>query len=302
MGCWERAVAKPLFPALAAQWGLTATAPASQPSEPGNKARSSFGPVRQCPRTPAAKLTPTDPTSAVRNTHPTALVTTVTFDILRVRVPQGLLSKSGKVWNHVETGFLPANMTTVLHRNGLRIARGSVDAWPPIKAIFDTEPRVETSQNRLTLNNGLPLVLELDPLPRDQLLFVYRRDGSLAGAPWRSSRNLLRIDYGVSPNRVEALLLEVVPAIRLDSLAANKPRAADLWDRDAALADHSLAIKDLAFRVELAPAQFLAIGPSSATLELPYVMGSLLLCEDKGGEKFESMYFITPTATRNGGR
>ncbi|MCL2330136.1 MAG: hypothetical protein FWC56_02415, partial [Phycisphaerae bacterium] len=198
----------------------------------------------------------------------------------------------------VDTNFLPAETISVLHRNGLRVARGSTDAWPPIKAIFETEPRAEVAQDRATLNDGLPLMLDLAPLPRDQLLFVYRRDGSLAGAQWRSSRNLFRIVYGISPDRSDSLLLEVMPAIRLDSPAANRPRGAELWDRRSPLPDNSLTIQDLAFRAELSPGQFLVIGPSAATLELPYVMGSLVLCEERGGTKYETIYFVTPTLIR----
>jgi hypothetical protein len=232
--------------------------------------------------------------------RPAIVVTTVTFDVLRVRVPQGLLSRSGKIWNHVDTSFLPDPTVNVLHRNGLRVARGEADAWPPIKAILETEANVETAQSQLSVSNGFPLLLDVDPAPRDQLLFVYRRDGSMAGAPWPSSRNLLRIDYGISPTNSQALLFDVVPAIRPDSPAAYAPRGAERWNLSSILADRTMTIRDLAFRVELAPEQFLAIGPSTATRDLPYVIGSLLLCEEKAGEKFESIYFITPTVTRSG--
>lgn len=232
--------------------------------------------------------------------RPAIVVTTVTFDVLRVRVPQGFLSQSGKIWNHVDTSFLPDTTVNVLHRNGLRVARGEAHAWPPIKAILETEANVETAQSQLSVSNGFPLLLDVDPAPRDQLLFVYRRDGSMAGAPWPASRNLLRIDYGISPTNSQALLFDVVPAIRPDSPAAYAPRGAERWNLSSVLADRTMTIRDLAFRAELAPEQFLAIGPSTATRDLPYVIGSLLLCEEKAGEKFESIYFITPTVTRSG--
>lgn len=283
---------KPLFPSLA----VNAAATTSPAASPVNKPVTTGEPI-------AVEHNPTNSTQSSTTTslyRPGIVVTVITFDVLRVRVPQGLLSESGKIWNHVDPGFLPAPTISVLHRNGLKVARGQADAWPPIKAILDTEPRVETAQSRLTVNNGLPLMLDLAPMPRDQLLFVYRRDGSLAGAPWRSSRNLLRLDYGISPTNSQALLLDVVPAIRPDSPAADAPRGAELWNPTATLADRTLAIRDLTFRVELAPNQFLAIGPSTATRELPYVMGSLLLCEENAGDKFESIYFITPTVTRSG--
>lgn len=243
---------------------------------------------------------PVSASSRDATASPGLLVTTFTFDILRIRVPQGTFSSSGKVWNHLQTDFLPAETSQLLHRNGLRIARAGPDAWPPIRALLDTEPRVENAQSRLTMSNGLPLLLELDQQPKDQILFLYRRDGTLAGAPWQSSTNLLHIDYGLAPSGADSVLLQVAPELRLDSPAAQAPRGMETW-KPSVNPPRSRVLSDLAFRVELAPGDFLAIGPSSATRELPYIMGSLLLCEEILGEKYESMYLITPTLAHAGG-
>ncbi len=231
--------------------------------------------------------------------QPSFLVTHITFDVVRVRVPNGLLSSSGKIWNHLDTEFLPAETLKLLHQNGIKPARGMQESWPPIKAILETERRVESSQNNLTVSNGLPLLLELDR-PKDQILFVYRRDGTLAGAPWKTSTNLLRVEYGMSPRRADGMLFEVMPELRPDSDAAHEPRGIERWN-PAPPGDRSLVLRDLAFRVELAPGQFIAIGPSPVIRELPFVVGSLMLSEEREGEKFESMYFLTPTVTRTGG-
>ena len=228
-------------------------------------------------------------------------MTVVTFNILHVRAPVGTFSQSGKIWNHMDPAFLPGETVRLLHRNGLVVARGRADAWAPIRAILETEPRVENAQNTLTVNNGLPLILELDRQPKDQLLFLYRRDGTLAGAPWKASTNLLRIVYGVPPNAPDGLLLEIAPELRLDSPAAQAPRGIERWDPGREQAGRSLVIGELAFRVQLAPQEFVAIGPSPATREVPYIMGSLFLTEERQGERLESMYLITPTVSHEGG-
>lgn len=242
------------------------------------------------PAVPAAEIM-TDPSQ-----DPVG-VTTFTFDVMQVRGPQGLFSESGKLWNHLDAGFLPAEDTAFLHRNGLRVARADAEAWPPIRAILETEPHVQTAQTRLTMSNGLPLLLELDRDPRDQILFLYRRDGTLAGAPWRGSTNALRIEYGILPTDARSVLLEICPELRLDLPAAQTLRGGEQWSPHPA-PPRSRIIRELAFRVQLAPGQFAAIGPSSATRELPYIMGALLLCEEQEGEMFESIYFITPTLSR----
>ncbi|HOA73571.1 MAG TPA: hypothetical protein PL151_08245 [Phycisphaerae bacterium] len=286
------------------------TLAASSGCDPTGELRWPFATDSPAPQTQPA----TDPTPAARTSIPSAtppaadaprpnrpaiVVTTFTFDILRVRVPQGLFSESGKVWNHLESDFLPADTAKLLHRNGIRVGRANAESWPALRAILETEPRAETAQSKLTMSNGLPLLLELDRHPKDQILFLYRRDGTLAGAPWRSSTNVLRIEYGIPPTQPDAILVEVAPELRLDSPAAHTLRGIEHWD-PTAIPERSRVIRDLAFRATLEAGQFLAIGPSSATRDLPYIMGALLLCEEQGGEKFESMYFITPTVSRTG--
>lgn len=270
-------------------WGFAAQADPAPAQPAGAVAAGPVPPV----------IAPPSATTAGLAGRPPVVLATFTFDILRVRVPQGLFSESGKVWNHLDPDFLPAETAKLLHRNGLRAARADAASWPALRAILETEPRAETAQSRLIMSNGLPLLLELDLQPKDQILFLYRRDGTLAGAPWRSSTNVLRIDYGIPPAQMDSVLMEIAPELRLDSPAAHALRGAEHWDRNA-FPERSRVIRDLSFRAQLGPGQFLAIGPSSATREMPYIMGSLLLCEEQNGEKFESMYFITPTVSLTG--
>jgi hypothetical protein len=139
----------------------------------------------------------------------------------------------------------------------------------------------------------------LDQKPRDQILFLYRRDGTLAGATWRASTNLIHIDYGIPPSRGDSVLLEIAPEMRMESPAAVAFQGIEQWSPPPSV-ERSKVIRDLAFRSQLGPGEFLAIGPSSTVKELPYIMGCLLLCEEMDGQKYESMYFITPTVSRTG--
>lgn len=246
------------------------------------------------------QIAPAAASSGQPDAVPTYIITTVTFDVLRTRVPAGVFSQSPKIWNHLQEEVLPAETVQALHRNGLRVARGQVDSWPPIKALLETQERVETSQTQLSASNGLPLLVELDAQPRDQLLFLYRRDGTLAGAPWPGSTNLLRVEYGVDPNQPDALLVEIMPQLRLDPSVHSGPRGAERWS-PTPFEPPTLILRDLAFRMQVGPGQFVAIGPSVVTRELPYVIGSLMLCDEVGSEKMESMYFVTPRVSRVGG-
>lgn len=230
------------------------------------------------------------------------IITHVTFDVLRARVPRGFFSESGKVWNHLDEEVIPADRAASLNRNGFRVARGHVDAWPPIKALLETQPHVQTSRSRLTMNNGLPLLLELDQAPRDQTAFMYRPDGTLVGARWPGSSNLIRIEYGIAPTKANTVIVEVMPQIRQDGFGPEHPLIAGRTTAGAGPPQPpSLVLRQLAFQMEMDRDQFLAIGPSATTTELPYSIGSLLLCDEDVNGRFESMYFITPRVSRSGG-
>lgn len=224
--------------------------------------------------------------------QPSPVLLQLSFEVLRTRVPRGTFSESGKIWNHLEEQILPAELTANLQRNGLRIARGRVTSWPPIKALLDAEKQVEAISNSMTLFNGLPLTVELDRQPHDQTLFLLRRDGSLGGVTLPASMNLLRIEYALSATRADAVLLDVMPEVRLDRAEANP----NLW-ADRPVVAPSRVFRELAARLEVGPDEFVAVGPSPAAHRL-HTMGSLLLCQEIDGQRHECMFFITPRVVR----
>jgi len=226
-------------------------------------------------------------------------LTQVRFDILRVRVPKGVFSESGKIWNRLEQEVLPAQTALLLQKNGLRVARGKLEDWRPIRALLDAEPHVTTGQNAITMNNGLPLLLELHAEPRDQLLFLYRPGGTLVGAPFRMSTNVLRIEYSVPLHDADALEIEMMPEIQLQHLpSSNTLRRPD--ELAQVPVPPGRILRELAFRITLQPGEFVTVGPSPAANEIPYVAGALLLCDELDGKRYESMFFITPQVSQTG--
>lgn len=222
----------------------------------------------------------------------------VSFDVLRTRVSQGVFSGSGKVWNHLSEDAIPAEAALLLQRNGLRVARGKMDGWPPIKAILDAAGKVETSRSTMRVEGGMPLMLEISQRKPEETLFIYRTaTGGAAGATFLECINFLRVEYSVPPAAPDSVAVEVMPEIQEPRSAPPTRIMQNNW-LPRPPEQPVRVLRELTFRMVLAPGEFLAIGPAPATREVRHIAGSVLLCEEIDGRKLESMYFITPKVTR----
>ena len=223
------------------------------------------------------------------NVRPIALQS-IDFLVLRVRAARGVFSESGKIWNPVDEEVIPADKQRILRKNGLRIGLGKQGAWPQIKALLDAE-KVETFQNHRPVQNGLPLTIEIDPRPRDQTLFLFRPDGSLPGATFPQSTNVIRIEYWIPVDDAEAVMLELMPEIRQQKSQARQGLGPNGWVQPTPYKP-SRPLRELAAQVRIGPDEFLALGPSRSAHQ-HHLAGSLLLCEEIDGRQYESMYFLS---------
>ncbi len=226
------------------------------------------------------------------------------FDVLRIRVPRGVFSQSGKIWNHVSEEVIPDATARLLQRNGLRVALGHPDSYPPIHAMLENEPGAEMSNTSILLANGLPLTIAVDQhRTRDQTLFLYRADGTMAGVTCPMSTNLIRVEYSISIDTPNAVQVDVMPEIRQQQVRGNLA-INELGQLDAPREEPTRVLRELAFRMVVAPEDFVMIGPSPTVWPAhhggrSYLAGSLLLCETIDGKPYESMYFITPRQERS---
>jgi len=218
----------------------------------------------------------------------------LSFDVLRARVPRGTFSGSGKIWNHVDDQVIPADLAANLQRNGLRIARGKVTAWPPIKALLDAENDIDVAQNAMAIGNGLPLTIELDSKKQDQTVFLFRQDGTLGGATLPASMNLLRIEYAIPVTDPDSVLLSVMPEIRLQT---PPPKLTTEGWVERPMVPPSRIFRELSAQVLIRPDEFLAVGPS-ASAHRAHTIGSLMLGREIEGRRYEYMFFITPRIIR----
>jgi len=243
-------------------------------------------------------LGPAEMSGPQASDEPKVLTLQVEFSVLRARVPEGVFSRSAKIWNHLDPEIIPAETSRLLARNGLRVARGHVDAWMPIKALLDSEKDVTSSQSRMRVSNGFPLMLELDSAPRDQTCFLFRSNGHLAGASYPQSVNSFRVEYTIPPTAPGEVVVDVMPEIRLTETRRPPPRTVEefLGPRTEQV---SRVVRELAFKVQLGAEDFFVVGPSES-VHSGHLVGTLMLCEELEGRRYESMYFVTPRVMSTG--
>jgi hypothetical protein len=230
--------------------------------------------------------------------EPKVLTLQIDFSILRTTAPEGVFSESLKIWNLLDSEAIPAATTRLLAKNGVRVARGHIDAWVPIKALLDAQEDVTSSQSRIRVSNGYPLMLELDTITRDQTFFLFRPSGHLAGANYPGSRNIIRVEYTIPATAPADVVVEVMPEVLLtEARRADPQRLEDLFGPRTEKV--SRIVRELAFKMQLSPDEFLAIGPNEAAHN-GHLIGSLMLCEQREGTGYETMYFVTPRVVSTG--
>jgi hypothetical protein len=291
----SRALAAALLAVLTVSVGCKAPGPAgtlfSPASQPAPSADTSASPMA----TIADTLSPLTG-RAPGLQQQTIIILHVSFDILRARAPKGFFSESGRIWNHLDEEAVPAETATMLQRNGLRIGRGRVDSWPPIKALLDEQKKLQTSRTSLSFTTGEPLVLQLAPSVRDQTLFLIRQDGSMGGVTCPVSSNYLRVEYEIPLNDPSGVIVQVLPEIRQRQVLSS-PDASETGRLEETMREPTRVLRELGFRMELPADSFVAYGPSAAA-NGGHLAGSLLLCEEIDGTRYESMYFVTPRVFR----
>lgn len=251
--------------------------------------------ARSLNRQPDPTVRPDGPAETTVGHPPPApkyVVLQVSFDVLRVRAPEGAFSQSGKLWNHLDEEAIPSATGKLMQRNGLRVGRGRTDVWPAIRALLESDSRIMSSSNRMVVGNGLPLMVEFDPVRRDRTLFMFRPDGRLAGASFPRCQIFLRIEYAIPATEPNDVILDIMPEVRMEE---TRVRSGDSWEDllNPRLEQPSRVFRELSFRVQVSPEEFVTVGPSPASAQR-HLLGSACLCEESDGQWFESVYFITP--------
>ena len=217
----------------------------------------------------------------------------VHYDVLRVEVPRGTVSRSEAdlLWNHVDESVLPFAVTRRLRLNGFRVGLADRGAWPAIKAILDSGGAVQVAQAGLAQADLLPLAIEIDSRSRDRTIFHYGPDDTLQGSTYADSLNLLRIEHYLNPRQLSQFTLRLVPEVRRahpqTTLAATEAGLREIPVYDGKV------FTDLAVEMDLPEGSIIVVGPSDRAGRQALI-GTAFLCDQRNGVEFERIFFITP--------
>jgi len=262
-----------------AAWGLAGPAPSPPPAD----ARSTDAP-------PFLAVYDVDPLSASRE----SAVIQIAFDIVRVELPFHDVRHSAKVWNHVDEPISDPALAARLARNGMRVGVADEAAWPAMRAVFEAN-HARMDRISAPAPGGAAIGLAVGTLQPGETVFAYGAGGRLSGAGFPGGSKLVRIDYAVSRDDPDAVVLRVMPEIQVEADGPTSPSPVDLLRAPGAGDDRTL-YHDLAAELVVRPGQLVVIGPSEAAA-IPSLIGSRLFTRHVKGAAYETVLCITPKLT-----
>lgn len=221
-------------------------------------------------------------------------VVDLAFDILRVDMPVQSIRHSRKIWNHVDETHGDAGARANLARNGIRAGVVSAERWPAIRTILAAGD-AELRQGRSLGQRGLPLVIEVGAVDEQtgESIFSYAADHRLAGKTFPRGKKLMTLDYLYHPERGGGVELQLSFEVRHDRGMMTLERVEGIIQQAQDFDRHVFA--DLNGSLPVAIGGMLAVGPGEVA-ENPYLVGGRFLSSERGGVRYETLYFITPLA------
>ena len=233
------------------------------------------------------------PTAVVRADHDAQYY--VRYDVLRVEVPPGAVSRSETLWNHVDESVLDFATARRLRINGFRIGLTEPALWPAIKAVLESVGAAQAMQVGLAQTDMLPFAIQIDPAPRDRTVFLLGPDNKLEGTKFVQCLNFIRIEHTLDPDSLSDFRLRLIPEIR-----HARPRttltATDAGLREVPVYEGRL-YGELSMELDVPEHAIVVIGPSRRA-HRKFQIGTEFLCDQRNGREFERVLFITPRLTR----
>ncbi len=228
-----------------------------------------------------------------RDDRDAIIVLQMQFDVLRVELPAAPIHHGDKTWNHVEELSADPTQVALLRRNGLRLGIATADAWPALRAIFDAAGATVARATH-QVRQGVPLTLDLGPVENEAAVFLLTSDHRLVGQTFDQGSKYLHLDYAPGEEGGNSMAIRMTPEIHRTS--ANQ-RWRQVGDELRQVPDYAGAVyQQLAQTVEVAPGEFLVIGPDSSAS--PLTVGHRFLTRSLGGRLHDTILCITPQPFR----
>lgn len=226
-------------------------------------------------------------------------VKAVQFKVLQVQAPLGEFSRSRKVWDHLDVQAVGIDTQMVLQRNGLRLALGGPESWPPVQAILDSIEKRTVRRLPPSTPNSLAVDLQLTGEPVDQTVFHYRPNGTLAGNFYGQATDVFRITWDFHRDNIEEVVVYVTPEIRQEqsgvTFKATRHGVAPVPVFEGKV------FHELACRLVVPPGGYIVLGPGE-DVDHAGLIGRQFLVNQIDGEPYESLLVIQPEVLDMGGK
>ncbi len=213
------------------------------------------------------------------------------FEVMRVEMPIDGTMNSRKVWNHVDELRAGEGAGAQLARNGLRMGAASAGSWPAIAAILEG-CGARVGRDQLMAQPAAPLLIELGVVGEAETVFAYTAEKRLVGKTFEGGSKIVQLDYAYHPHLNGSTELAATFEIRRDRGELTWERLADGSVRQAPAVDRHV-FDGASGTVTVGEGEFLVVGPSERA-ENEYIVGSRFLTRSDGGQRYETLLFITP--------
>jgi hypothetical protein len=203
-----------------------------------------------------------------------------------LQVPFGANSRDDSFWKLVDEDILDVPVEQNLLLNGFRVGRARISDWPEFLKILTNESAITLNETGAFAQPSygdalLPFPNEILP---EELLFFYDEHG-LTIRSYGDCRNMLSLAFEWAPRRPGTIRLTFCPVIqametRMDYSLADNPAPTHFLNREN--------YYNLHLTTDIAPGEFLIIGPSTATQD-PNRVGSRFLDRDGPNRRYEQV-------------
>ncbi len=213
------------------------------------------------------------------------------FDVERILIPDHVAAANrDQLWSFVDESRHGLTLAAYLARNGIRL--GVTDA-AGIEAIREECDTKGANRERIQhiAQSGLPITLDLGPMPNNRSIFLFAPDGTLEGKSFENASKHLHVDFNVvCPDECQTTL-RVTPEVFKQT---DQPR----WQVRDGTVDYAKLYEGQVFRklatdMELSSGEVLVIGPADPQ-NAPSALGNVLLTDSSAGRNWETLICIVP--------
>ncbi|MGA3067674.1 MAG: hypothetical protein ABSF29_12595 [Tepidisphaeraceae bacterium] len=245
-------------------------------------------PSPPAPADPTIKIIPAPSsqyTAAQAKISQVIFVTMYTFDM-----PRGTVSGDEKFWKPVDETALDVATYDRLLRNGLRVGRAPLWAWPGMAKKVDREVVSYRIDRFTTFSGGDSLYVNMAPPMDDELLFTLDRHGA-TGRWYDNCQNRFDFSFRWEKHLDDTLRVNVCPLITVHRQRWDYFLSDDPIERRLVQDEY---LWDLAIRMDLTADQFLVVAPS-ADADDPYRVGYQFLTHDGPAYRTEQLMVLART-------